>query len=310
MLQSDSYPIYPLSTLAFGYGAGDTPWKDERMRQAVSMLLDRELIVDVNGNRQKFADDGVDISPRYNSVVGPGAEGYWIDPQDSKKFGEWSKVYTFNVTEAKKLMSAAGYANGVDSLLHYNGGTTYGAAYTRTAELLQGMLSENGVRAKLDPREYQNDWVPNYHYGYTKGYDKSRTSYKGFTGIIYRAITGYPTVPLQVFSVYNSGAIRFQGMTTNGQNAQDGDPAINDLTNKIRREFDVKKQQEMTQELQRTMAKLSYDVPFPYAALGVGVYWPVIGNLGAFRGAPAGSAPVETTIHWWIDTTKEPLAKG
>jgi ABC-type transport system substrate-binding protein len=308
MQQGDSYPIYP-STLAFGYGAGDTPWKDERMRQAVSMVLDRELIIDVDSNRQNLLNDGVDIQPRYHTVVGCGAEGYWIDPQDQKDFGEWAKVYTFNVAEAKKLMSAAGYADGVDTLLHFNGGTNYGAVYTRRAELVSAMLTESGVRARLDPRDYQNDWVPNYHYGYTKAYDKNRTSYKGFNGIIYRAVTGYPTPALQIFSNMNANGSRFEGATPNGQNPQNGDPAVNDLTNKIRREFDVKKQQDYAHELQRTLAKASYHVPYgPYAALGVGVYWPVIGNLGVYRGAPAGSPAAETAIHWWIDDTQKPLA--
>lgn len=308
--QGDNYPIYP-STLTFGYGAGDTPWKDERMRQAVSMLMDRELIIDVDANRQTFLNDGIDIKPRYHTVIGCGAEGYWIDPQDTKKFGEWSKVYTYNVAEAKKLMSAAGHANGVDTLLHYNGGTNYGAVYTRRAELISAMLSDSGVRAKLDPRDYQNDWVPNYHYGYTKAYDSKRTTFKGFTGIIYRAVTGYPTVPTQVYSTMNPGGVRFEGNTPNGQNPQNGDPEVNDITDKIRREFDVKKQQELAADLQRMLAKKSYHIPYgPFAALGVGVNWPVIGNLGVYQGAPAGSPVVETAIHWWIDDTKPPLARS
>jgi hypothetical protein len=57
------------------------------------------------------------------------------------------------------------------------------------------------------------------------------------------------------------------------------------------------------------MAKLSYAIPYgPSAALGIGVYWPVIGNLGAYNAAPAGSPEVETVINWWIDDTKKPLA--
>jgi hypothetical protein len=86
---------------------------------------------------------------------------------------------------------------------------------------------------------------------------------------------------------------------------------VNDITNKIRREFDVKRQQELAADLQRMLAKASYHIPYgPFAALSVGVYWPVIGNLGVYRGAPAGSAAAETAIHWWIDDTKKPLAQS
>ncbi len=310
LLQADTYPIFP-STLTFGYGAGDTPWKDERMRQAASMLMDRETIIDVNGNRPKFAADGVDIKARYHSVIGAGAEGYWLDPQDKKNASDWAKVYQYNVAEAKKLMSAAGFANGVDTLLHYNGGSQYGQTYTDRANLMSGMLSDGGIRAKPDPRDYQTDWLPNYHYGYTKAYDSKRTTFKGFTGIIYRAVTGYPTVATQIYSNMNANGVRFEGATPNGLNPQDGDPEVNALGDKIRREFDENKQKSMSQDFQKLLAQKSYHIPFgPFASLAVGVYWPVIGNLGAYTGAPAGSPAAETAIQWWIDDTKPPVGKS
>jgi peptide/nickel transport system substrate-binding protein len=306
LTQADSYPIYP-STLAFGYGAGDTPWKDERMRRAVSMVMDRELIIDVDSNRKSFADQGVDLKPRIHTVIGCGAEGYWADPTD-KKNESWASVYSYNLAEAKKLMSAAGFPNGVDTLLHFNGESQYGQVYTNRAQLIAGMLADGGVRAKLDPRPYQNDWVPNYHYGYTKAYDPKRTTFKGFTGIIYRAVTGYPTVATQIYSNYDAAGTRFEGATPNGQNPQDGDPEVNALIDKIRREFDENKQRSLAQDLQKMMAQKSYHIPYgPYAALGVGVNWPVIGNLGVYTGAPAGSPAAETAIHWWIRTDQPPL---
>lgn len=309
LLQADTYPIFP-STLTFGYGAGDTPWKDARMRQAVSMLMDRETIIDVNGNRPKFAADGIDIKARYHTVIGAGAEGYWLDPQDKKNVSDWGKFYTYNVSEAKKLMSAAGFANGVDTLLHYNGGTQYGQTYTDRAQLISGMLSDGGVRAKPDPREYQTDWVPNYHYGYTKA-QHSDGKFKGFTGIIYRAVTGYPTVATQIYSNMNPNGARFEGATPNGLNPQDGDPEVNALGEQIRREFDENKQKSLSADFQKLLATKSYHVPYgPFASLAVGVYWPVIGNLGAYTGAPAGSAVPETAINWWIDDTKPPVGKS
>jgi hypothetical protein len=44
------------------------------MRQAVSMLIDRELIIDVDSNRPAFAAEGINIKPRYHTVIGAGAE--------------------------------------------------------------------------------------------------------------------------------------------------------------------------------------------------------------------------------------------
>jgi hypothetical protein len=51
-------------SLAFGY-EGDSPWKDERLRQAVSLPSDREMMIDVHANRGHYQAEGLD----YPSVI-------------------------------------------------------------------------------------------------------------------------------------------------------------------------------------------------------------------------------------------------
>jgi hypothetical protein len=68
------------------------------------------------------------------------------------------------------------------------------------------------------------------------------------------------------------------------------------------------KQRELALDYARLMAGKAYDIPTPpHAALGFTLTWPVIGNLGAYRGWPAGNAITETALHHWIDTSKAPL---
>jgi hypothetical protein len=38
------------------------------------------------------------------------------------------------------------------------------------------------------------------------------------------------------------------------------------------------------------------------------LWWPALGNLGVFNTIPAGSQGAEVRRHWWIDSTKAPLA--
>jgi ABC-type transport system substrate-binding protein len=303
--QMTSFGAAP-GSLAFGYD-GETPWRDERMRQAVSLLIDRETMIDLKTDRARFDAEGLPIEVRYHSAIAASWEGFWVDPRDATRFGADARFFAYDPDEARRLMSAAGFPDGVETLLHFNGGNEYAAAYTRTAELISGMLHEGGIRARLDPREFQNDWMPNYSLGYTGAANIGR-QIKGFPGIIYRTMPSYPTFATQAFVSLHRNGSRFIGMTPDGKNASGGDPDVNRMVEQLRREFDVKKQQEQAIELARFVARKAYDIPMlPYATLGFSLSWPVIGNLGVYRGWPGGSAVTETNLHYWIDDTKPPL---
>ena len=162
MRQADSYATAP-SSLAFGYD-NDSPWRDERLRQAASFLIDRETVVDLKTDRGRLEAEGLPVDVRYHSAVGAGWEGLWVDPLNLEAFGAEGKYLAFDPAEAKRLMAAAGAGESIDTQLHYNAGNEYSPAYTRTAELVSGMLHAGGIRARLEPHEYQNDWLPNYQF--------------------------------------------------------------------------------------------------------------------------------------------------
>ncbi len=303
LLQGADFPKTPWF-ISFGY-EGNSPFKDERMRQAAALMIDRETITDVTSDRKKFEDQGLPIPVRYMSLIGTGWEGYWIDPQDEKKFGPNAKYFTNNVAEAKKLMAAAGFANGADTSFYYNSGQQYGTAYLQVAEMLQGMWNDGGMKVKGDPREYQNDWLPNYYYGYAAGN-------KGWSGVKWMAERSYPTVASQLFATVHKDGPRFVGMTPDGRNAQQGDPQVNSTVDKIRAEFDLQKQQALTQDLIKYMAGKAYYIPspFPVGTPGFSVYWPIVANLGAYRGFSGSNTALETAINYWLDTSKPPVGTG
>ena len=120
-------------SLSFGYD-GNSPWRDDRLRQAVSMSIDRETLVNLNSNRSRFLAEGLPVDIRYHTAVAAGWEGAWIDPT-SADFGANGRYFSHDPDEAHKLLAAAGYSDGIDTFLHYAAGSQYGVLYTRTAEL-------------------------------------------------------------------------------------------------------------------------------------------------------------------------------
>ncbi len=308
LLRRDANFATAPSTLAFGYD-GDSPWKDERVRQAVALLIDRELLIDMKTNRAKFAANGLAVDVRYHSAVGAGWEGYWVDPLDSDKFGPNSRYFQFDRGEAKKLLLAAGFPEGIDTLLHYNAGNEYGAAYTRTAEVTSGMLHEGGVRARLDPREYQNDWLPNYHLGYAATANVGKPI-RGFPGIAYRVVPSMPTPATQIYSTLHRNGARFHGMTPDGKNAHMGDPKLNDTIDKVRVEFDRAKQVEQIHEIQRYFTGQSYYVPRAATVKPLTLTWPSLGNMGVFQPSPGENLGGERNVHLWVDQTKPPFTSA
>jgi ABC-type transport system substrate-binding protein len=299
------------TSIGFGYGNGDTVWKDQRLRQAVNYLIDREAMLDVFGNRQNVLKEGAEFTYRLHSIVGAGWEGYWVDPLDSKKFGPNSKYFTLNIAEAKKLMSAAGFPNGAEGSFYYNGSTNYGATYTRLAEALVGMLNEGGMKIKQGPTDYQNSWLPDYHFAYAANYqggpDKTRT----FDGMALRAPTFYATLAQTLFTNQHKDGSRFEGCSPDGKNAQNGDPDLNTKIEKLKQEFDLNKAHAQALDIAQYVADKAYWVQgYPFSNLAFGVYWPVIGNLGVWRTWSTSRLVPETVMHWWIDDQAAPLKKS
>src|ERR1043166_2539605 len=119
----------------------------------MSMAVDRDAYADVIENRDGFRRDGVDLDVKFNALVYAGWAGAYLDPTDEKEFGPNSKYLKPNVAESKKLLSAAGHADGFDFDFVYST-TQYGAEYLKSVEVLAGMFANAGLRAKQQPLAY------------------------------------------------------------------------------------------------------------------------------------------------------------
>ncbi|HLF79891.1 MAG TPA: ABC transporter substrate-binding protein [Dehalococcoidia bacterium] len=303
--QDDLFAFGVSSFLSFGY-EGNSPWKDQRLRQAMSMLVDREGFIDVIANRDGFKKDGLELPVAYHSIVGAGWTGYWLDPFDEKGFGPNAKYLKLNIAEAKKLASAAGFPNGLEFDFFYNGGTNYGPTYHKIAELYIGNFEAGGFKAKSQPIPYQT-YYENYYLGYLSK-DFAAGTKKGFNGVIYGAEKTYPTVPAQLFGTLHKDGAIFHGLTPDGAKAHLGDPKLNDMIEKVKLETERNKQQALVHDVIRYATGQAYNIPRPATSKNFNVWWPVIGNLGVYPNYSGGHLLIEPSFNWWIDTTKPPLA--
>jgi peptide/nickel transport system substrate-binding protein len=288
------------ASVFFGFKTGDkAPFKDERLRQAFSMAMDRDLYLDTFANISKFQADGLDVETKWNTAARPSDyKGWYLDPQ-SKDFGENAKFYEYNIAEAKKLMSAAGFPNGISMDSHEAAGTNYGLGYAPQVEVIHGMAAEAGF--KFTRQQYQAPAPWNADFRDSRGF---------FDGIAFR-LTPVPAEPGEgLFALYNKDGSLNYGFDAEGKGVASkegpfiGDPTCDDLTKKMRTEFDGAKRIQHAHDLQKYLGKKQYFHHSLGSATGFNVAWPVVQNFGVFNGLQWGYQ----VKRYWIDTTKAPLA--
>ena len=294
--------------IIFGY-EGNSLFKDVRMRQAMSMGIDREAIADSMENRTVFQKEGLDNAIAANSSLSPAWNGYWIDPNNEKEFGPTAKYLKYNVAEAKKLVAAAGYPNGVEFDFFHNRENTYGVVYSRLLEIYASMLPDVGLKLKLQGQAYST-WQPQYYQGYVKSaFDAGRV--KGFNGAGLSAERSRYTAVMSLYGLFHVQGDAFHGASYNGGPGNVGDPKVNDLLAKLRLESDNNKIKEGVKEAQKYLAEQMYIIPKPTNSIPFTVWWPSIQNVMSFNTAPSGpNRWAEQNLQWWIDETKPPFTKS
>jgi peptide/nickel transport system substrate-binding protein len=127
---------YPgVNTFNFGWlPEGKSPFLDERVRQAVSMSWNRDLFLDTMLNITTFEAEGVPVESRWNTALTANLKGWWLDPK-AKDFGPNARYLQHDIAEAKKLLAAAGYPNGFETISSYIPGPELGPLPKRSASM-------------------------------------------------------------------------------------------------------------------------------------------------------------------------------
>lgn len=115
------------------------PFNDKRVRQAMSLAIDRKAMIQALGKGKGETDLPVPIFLKE-----------WSLPPE--KMGEPGKLYTRDIATAKQLMQAAGFASGIKTTISYT--AAYGAVFVQAFQLVQGYLKEIGIEAEAKQLEY------------------------------------------------------------------------------------------------------------------------------------------------------------
>lgn len=202
------------------------PFSDVRVRQAVSLAIDRKGMIDATL-------EGI------GAVNGPlpAALSDWALP--IAELGEDARYYRYDPAEAKRLLAAAGHPNGLPASVCF---ATYGSTVlVDTMQLLLKDLKAVGIGATLDQKEY--------------GAYQATCRLGKFDSMVFGPLTPFLEPDSFLFGQYYTGEPRNRSHVA--------DPALDDLLVRQRRTADVKGRREIINQIERHLAKQQYYVATP-----------------------------------------------
>jgi peptide/nickel transport system substrate-binding protein len=223
------------------------PFSDERVRQAMSLAIDRAAIIEA-------VFEGVGAM---NPAV-PAALKEWSIPMD--KLGEGARYYKHDLAEAKKLLAAAGYPNGFPGTMCFT--TGYGSTIlVDSLQLVQKDLKAVGIDVKIDQKEY-GAYIATCFYG-------------KFDSMTYGPQTGFLEPDNFLFGQYYPEELKNQSHIN--------DPVVADMLVRQRRTLDMAKRRDIIYDIQRHLAKKQYYVQMP-SGVYIAVWEGALKNYGPNMG--------------------------
>jgi peptide/nickel transport system substrate-binding protein len=240
MLKTAEFPANVMSHISMR--TDQKPFNDVRVRQAMSLAIDRQGILDATA-------EGVGV---FNPAV-PAALKDWTLPID--QLGEGAKYFKHDPKEAKRLLAAAGYPNGFPGSLCF---TTYGSTIlVDSMQLVVKYLKDVGIDVKVDQKEY-GAYIASCFVG-------------KFDSMTYGPQTPFLDPDNFIFAQYYPGEPKNQSHIN--------DPVLADMLIKQRRTFELAKRREVINEIQRYLAKQQYYVQIP-SGIYVAVWDGALKNYG------------------------------
>ena len=239
-----------------------SPFKDERVRRALSLAMDRDgLNASVYGGDEIKAA-GLPFTYRWHGILPAGFSKWWLDPK-SPEMGEAGKWYKYDLGEAKKLMEAAGYKDGFEADYHYSN-NIYGQQFNNQAEAVVAMARAIGIRPRVMVEDYASKYFPET---FIKG------NFRGYANMLQ---TQFSSVSDYLKAMYLPDGSR--------NHSKVNDPQLTEMIKKQQGELDENKRKPLISDIQKYASDKMYYVPLVHvAAGGFTMAWPWVMNFRAYR---------------------------
>jgi peptide/nickel transport system substrate-binding protein len=257
----------------------DSPWnKDPRVRQAISMSLDRDGVLDLQYNVKKLKEAGLAVSERWNNLIPAGLLRFWLDPLSAEQ-GESAKYFKYDPAEARKLLTAAGYPDGFSTIYQYTA-NRYGSGFNAVAEAQIQMIQAIGIKTSTDVQDYSSKYI-------------TQTFTGNFSGIAFGYQTPFPEAggyPIRLFTDNSLNHSRIK------------DAELERLARAQQRELDFEKRKQLFFDIQRKNAEKMHYIP---SNAGAGTGWTGyrewVKNIEIQTVPGAYSAATEEVPFIWLD---------
>jgi peptide/nickel transport system substrate-binding protein len=215
------------------------PFNDVRVRQAISMGLNRDARISVIYNGRG----------NWNNFIPWALSEWWLDPR-GPDMGPSARYFQYDPAAARQLLAEAGYPNGFQVDLISSPG--YGQIWVQGVELMQQDLKSIGVDATIKMQEYSN-YVSTTFQG----------KFEGGNVLVYGLETPFTEPHDYLYSMYHPKGTR--------NHAGVSDPQLTAMIENQARTLDRAARKNQIFEIQRYLAERMYYPPSSTGVVTVGL---------------------------------------
>jgi peptide/nickel transport system substrate-binding protein len=270
------------STQGVGFGREDPngPFmKDVRMRRALSLAIDRTLMIEELNDIEKYRQAGLDRKYRLGNFVPADLSTYWVEPRgpEMKEGAEW---FQYDPQKAKQLVSAAGM-EGYEFAHRYASRNQNSALENNF--ILDAEWEAVGLKPKSTPEDYASLFNPHSWHGEC-------------TGVACHGWQTFGDPAQQLDYLFGPSSTRNQ-MGIN-------DPKFNEMQARNLAELDTTKRRAIILEMLQYLAVEMRHIPYGYGSVNSFVlFQQVVRNNNAYRSSDSSTgANGQNLKHWWLNT--------